>query len=111
MNIAILCAAFVPLAGSILADFYFVRRAEYATANPNDMPPVRWPAILSFSAGAVAGVAFQYKLPLPFDFPSGLAAFIITFALHLSLSKAMARRPEQRQVVSPGFASPMTERS
>lgn len=109
--ITILGAAFVPLAGPILADFYFVRRAEYATANPNDMPPVRWPAILSFSAGAVAGVVFQYKLPLPFDFPSGLAALIITFVLHLALSKAMARRPEQRQVVSPGFASPMAERS
>lgn len=104
--ITVLGAAFVPLAGPILADYYVVRRAEYSTADPNKMPPVRWPAIISFVVGAVMGVVFQYWMPLPLDFPSGFAALIITFFLHLLLSKVMAGRPEQGQVVTPGFASP-----
>lgn len=106
--ITILGAAFVPLAGPILADFYIIRRAEYATANPNDMPPVRWPAIISFVVGAIMGILFQYKISIPFDFPSGLAALIITFFLHIVLSYAMSSRPEQKQVITPGFSSPMS---
>lgn len=104
--ITVLGAAFVPLAGPILADFYIVRRAEYATADPNRMPAVRWPAIVSFVVGAIAGITFQYWLPLPFDFPAGIAALAITFVLHLLLSKALASRPEQQQVVTEGFVSP-----
>ena len=106
--ITILGAAFVPLAGPILADFYIIRRSEYATANPNDMPPVRWPAIISFIVGAIMGVLFQYKISIPFDFPAGLAALIITFVLHIVLSFAMSSRAEQKQVISPGFLSPIS---
>lgn len=108
--ITVLGAAFVPLAGPILADFYIVRRAEYATADPNRMPPVRWPAVISFIVGALAGITFQYWVPLPFDFPAGIAALIITFVLHLILSKALASRPEQQQVVTEGFVSPAYKR-
>jgi len=97
-------------AGLALADFYIVRRAEYATADPNRMPPVRWPAVISFIVGALAGITFQYWVPLPFDFPAGIAALIITFVLHLILSKALASRPEQQQVVTEGFVSPAYKR-
>lgn len=103
--ITILGAAFVPLAGPILADFFVVRRNEYRTANPDDMPSVRWPAIVSFVAGAALGVTFQYSLPLPYDFPAGLAALLITFVLHIILSSLMKNRPEQQEVVTPDFAS------
>ncbi|UQN14157.1 purine-cytosine permease family protein [Gulosibacter sp. ACHW.36C] len=98
--ITVLGAAFVPLAGPILADFFVVRRREYTQANVNDLPPVRWPGIVSFLIGAVLGITFQYWMPLPGDFPAGLAALIVTFVIHIALSKAMARRPEQQEVVS-----------
>ncbi|GAA1471714.1 cytosine permease [Corynebacterium felinum] len=104
--ITILGAAFVPLAGPILADYFFIRRKEYATANPNEMPPVRWPALISFVIGAVAGVIFQYWLPLPWNFPAGFAALILTFILHIVLSRVMQHRPEQQQVVSAHYDSP-----
>ena len=98
--ITVLGAAFVPLAGPILADFYVVRRREYTSADPNDLPAVRWPGIISFLVGAVLGIVFQYWLPLPLDFPAGIGALIISFVLHIALSKAMAGRSEQRIVES-----------
>lgn len=98
--ITILGAAFVPLAGPILADFYVVRRREYDEAHPNDLPPVRWPGIISFLIGAVLGIVFQYWMPLPLDFPAGLAALIIAFIVHIVISKGMANRPEQELVQS-----------
>lgn len=98
--ITILGAAFVPLAGPILADFFVVRRREYTAANVDELPAVRWPGIISFLIGAMLGIAFQYWIPLPGDFPAGLAALIITFALHIALSKAMSSRPEQRLITS-----------
>ncbi|WP_022867972.1 purine-cytosine permease family protein [Schaalia vaccimaxillae] len=104
--ITVLGAAFVPLAGPILADFYLVRRSEYSTADPNDLPAVRWPAVLSFIVGAFAGIAFQYWIPLPGDFPSGLGALILTFFLHLLLSRFMANRTEQKPITSEGYTSP-----
>lgn len=105
--ITILGAAFVPLAGPILADYYVVRKQEYFTADPNAMPPVRWPAVISFIIGAVMGIVFQYWMPLPWDFPSGLGALMITFVLHLVLSRLLSSRPEQQQVVTEGFVGPM----
>ena len=98
--ITVLGAAFVPLAGPILADFYVVRRREYHTAHVNDLPKVRWPGIISFLVGAVLGIVFQYWMPLPGDFPAGLGALIITFLLHILLSRLLANRAEQREVVS-----------
>ncbi|MBW1639610.1 MULTISPECIES: purine-cytosine permease family protein [Microbacterium] len=98
--ITVLGAAFVPLAGPILADFFVVRRREYTSANVDELPAVRLPGIISFLIGAVLGIVFQYWMPLPGDFPAGLGALIITFALHLVLSKVMAGRPEQRIVES-----------
>lgn len=104
--ITILGAAFVPLAGPILADFYFVRRTEYDTASPSDLPPVRLPAVISFIAGAFMGIAFQYWIKIPMDFPSGLAALILTFFLHLLLSKIWANRPEQQLVRTENYVNP-----
>lgn len=106
--ITVLGAAFVPLAGPILADFYLVRTSEYATADPNEMPAVRWPAVISFIVGAVFGVVFQYCFTLPWNLPSGLVALFITFALHIILSKVMQNRPEQKFVVSQGYIPPAT---
>lgn len=106
--ITVLGAAFVPLAGPILADFYVVRQREYSTGAPDDLPAVRWPGIISFLIGGILGVIFQYWLPLPGDFPAGFGALIITFVLHIVLSKAMAARPEQGVVVTPGFQAPVS---
>lgn len=104
--ITVLGAAFVPLAGPILADFYVVRRREYFSGAPDDLPALRWPGVVSFLIGAILGITFQYWFVLPGNFPAGLGALIITFALHIALSKLMAGRPEQKIVESPGFVSP-----
>ena len=104
--ITILGAAFVPLAGPILADFYFVRRSEYDTASPSDLPAVRWPAVISFIVGAFIGIALQYWIKIPMDFPSGLSALILTFFLHLLLSKLWAKRPEQLLVRTENYVNP-----
>lgn len=105
--ITILGAAFVPLAGPILADYYVVRKREYSTGAPDDLPNVRLPGIISFIVGAILGIVFQYFLPLPFDFPAGIGALIITFVLHIVLSKALATRPEQAIVETPGYHAQM----
>ena len=75
----------MPLAGPILADYYVVRKREYSTGAPDDLPNVRLPGIISFIVGAILGIVFQYFLPLPFDFPAGIGALIITFVLHIVL--------------------------
>ncbi len=104
--ITVLGAAFVPLAGPILADYFLIRHDEYRTANPNDMPTIRWPAIISFIIGAAFGVIVQYWIKVPFDFPAGLSALILTTLIHIALSKLMQHRPEQQQIISHGFKSP-----
>ena len=65
--------------------------------------------MVSFVIGAVLGIVFQYWLPLPGDFPAGVGALIITFVLHIILSKVMWNRPEQKIVETPGFTTPMDE--
>ncbi|QPK81742.1 cytosine permease [Schaalia sp. ZJ405] len=104
--ITVLGAAFVPLAGPILADFYWVRRREYTSADPHALPLVRWPALISFIIGACAGIAFQYWIPLPGNFPAGLGALALTFVLHVVLSAVLRHRPEQQIVVTEGYVSP-----
>ena len=94
-------------AGPILADYYVVRKREYSTGAPDDLPNVRLPGIISFLVGAVLGIVFQYFLPLPFDFPAGVGALIVTFALHIALSKALINRPEQAIVETPGYHAQM----
>ncbi len=105
--ITVLGAAFVPLAGPLLADYYIVRRREYRLASPDDLPDVRLPGIISFIVGAALGVVFQYWLVLPFNFPAGIGALLVTFVLHLLLSKIWADRPGQKVVVSQGFKPPI----
>ena len=103
--ITVLGAAFVPLAGPILADYFVVRKREYESANVNDLPALRLPGIISFVVGAGLGLYFQYVQPLPGDFPAGLGALIVTFALHIMLSFALRNRPEQQEVVSTDAAA------
>ncbi|MDR1634456.1 MAG: cytosine permease [Bifidobacteriaceae bacterium] len=86
--INILGAAFVPLAGPIIVDFYFTRRGQYG-ASPHAQAPVRWPGVISFAAGAALGLVFQYGVALPGGFPAGIAALLITMALHATLHYAL----------------------
>jgi cytosine permease len=85
--INILGAAFVPLAGPIIVDFYFTRRGQYG-GSPHDQVSVRWPGVISFSVGAVLGLVFQFGVSLPGGFPAGIAALLITMAVHALLHYA-----------------------
>ncbi len=87
--INILGAAFVPLAGPIIVDYYFLRRGQYEGTSPHEQVSVRWPGFISFAVGALLGLVFQYFLPLPGGFPAGIAALIITMVLHTILHYAL----------------------
>jgi len=90
--ITVLGAAFVPLVGPILADYYLVRRNEFTAESYRRQPAVRWPGVISFVVGASLGLVFQYAWPLPFGFSSGIAALIITVVLHVVLHYALRGR-------------------
>jgi len=87
--ITVLGAAFVPLVGPILADYYLLRRNEFTADSYRTQPALRWPGVISFLAGATLGLLFQYVWPLPFGFSSGIAALIITVVLHVVLHYAL----------------------
>ncbi len=82
-------AAFVPLAGPIIADYYLLRKNEYRPEFHDRQVAVRWPGVISFLVGAACGVIFQYVWPLPFGFSAGVAALIITLVVHVALHYAM----------------------
>jgi cytosine permease len=86
--INVLGAAFVPLAGPIIVDFYFTRRGQYGSS-PHNQVPVRWPGVISFFVGAVFGLVFQFGVSLPGGFPAGIAALLITMMVHALLHYAM----------------------
>jgi cytosine permease len=98
--INILGAAFVPLAGPLIVDFYITRRGEYG-ASPHAQAPVRWPGVASFVVGAALGLVFQYGVALPGGFPAGIAALIITMAVHAALHYAL-RAGKAARSESPG---------
>lgn len=102
--ITVLGAAVIPMAGPLLADFYLVRRREYAQRSPDDLPAVRLPGLLSFLAGAALGIVFQYWVHLPLDLPAGIVALVITFALHLGLSALFRKHRSQQIGITDGYA-------
>lgn len=83
--ITVLGAAFVPLAGPIIADYYFLRSSEYTTRNVTLQPILHLPGVISFLIGATCGIVFQYVFPLPGGFSSGIAALLITVVVHIAL--------------------------
>lgn len=105
--INILGAAFVPLAGPIIADYYWLRRGEYAPEGYNRQAAVRWPGIISFLLGAACGLLFQYVWPLPGGFSASIAALIVTLVVHVILHFVMggagsdaARTPNHGKAVA-----------
>jgi len=100
--ITVLGAAFVPLVGPILADYYLLRRSEFTAANYRRQPAVRWPGVISFLAGATLGLLFQYVWPLPFGFSSGIAALSSPWSSTSSCTTRCAAGPPARWRMSPG---------
>lgn len=80
--ITILGAAFLPLAGPIIADYYIVKRRNYNVEQVNHQPKYRLAGVITFSIGAILGLIFQYVLPLPFGLPSGIVALLITIIIY-----------------------------
>ncbi|MGM8212893.1 purine-cytosine permease family protein [Virgibacillus sp. W0430] len=80
--ITILGAAFLPLAGPIIADYFIVKKRSYNVAEVNAQPKYRYAGLVTFTIGALLGLSFQYIIPLPFGLPSGLIALFITIVLY-----------------------------
>ncbi|GEN81875.1 cytosine/purines uracil thiamine allantoin permease [Sporosarcina luteola] len=80
--ITILGAAFLPLAGPLIADYFIVKKGAYKIEELNSQAKYKMAGIISFLIGAVLGLVFEYGLVLPFGLPSGLVALIITIALY-----------------------------
>lgn len=80
--ITVLGAAFLPLAGPIIADYYLVKKRNYNVDQLNDQPKYRMAGIVTFSIGAILGLIFQYILPLPYGLPAGIVALFITIVIY-----------------------------
>lgn len=80
--ITILGAAFLPLAGPIIADYYLVKNRSYNIKQLNIQPNYRKAGIITFLIGASLGLSFQYIIPLPYGLPSGIVALIITIIIY-----------------------------
>lgn len=76
-----------PLCAPILADYFIFGKNKYNAEFLNKQPTIRWAGIISFVIGAVLGFLFQYKIPLPFGFPAGLGAMIISFIIYVAIYK------------------------
>ena len=85
--ITVLGAAAPPLAGPLIADYYFVKRRQYITENLDSEPDYRTTGILAFVIGGALGLFFQYVMPLPYGLPSGLFALLITIVLYVAIYK------------------------
>lgn len=76
-----------PLCAPILADYFVFGKHKYHNEFLNKQPTIRWAGVVSFLVGAVLGYVFQYKMPLPGNFPAGLAAMIISFVVYVVIYK------------------------
>ncbi len=85
--ITVLGAAAPPLAGPLLADYFFIKKQKYNVDQYNKQPAYRTTGVVSFFIGAVLGILFQYKIPLPYGLPSGLIAMIITIIIYVIMYK------------------------
>lgn len=83
----VLGAAAPPLAGPLIADYFFVKKRQYITENLDNEPDYRTTGILSFVTGGALGLLFQYVVPLPYGLPSGLFALLITIVLYVVIYK------------------------
>lgn len=86
--INILGAVGPPICAPILADYFVVHKnnkKKYDKSTLYSQPKYRWSGIISFAIGGVLGYLFQYHIALPGDFPSGLAALIISFLVYIAI--------------------------
>ncbi|BAQ10043.1 cytosine/purines/uracil/thiamine/allantoin family permease [Bacillus sp. OxB-1] len=80
--ITVLGAAFLPLAGPLIADFFIVKKGHYPAEELHSQPKYKPAGIISFLIGAVLGLLFEYVIASPFGLPSGLVALVITIIIY-----------------------------
>lgn len=85
--ITILGAAFLPLAGPIIIDYFLVKKSNYDINQLDKQPNYRIAGIVSFVVGALLGLGFEYLWATPFAMPSGLLALMITCVIYPILYK------------------------
>lgn len=95
--ITILGAAAPPLAGPLLADYYFIKKQKYDVDLFDKQPKFRRTGVVSFLIGGSLGIIFQYFLPLPYGLPSGLTALLITIILYVILYRYL-EKPVKEEV-------------
>lgn len=83
--ITILGAAFLPLAGPIIMDYYLVKKQNYNLSKLNSQPKFRLSGIISFVVGAFLGLTLEFVWSTPFGISSGLIALIFTCIIYLIL--------------------------
>lgn len=80
--ITILGAAFLPLAGPLIADYFIIKKGNYPLEELHTQAKFKMAGIISFIVGAFLGLMFEYVIPSPFGMPSGLIALVITIILY-----------------------------
>ena len=89
-----------PLCAPILADYFVIGKKKYDLKFLDRHPSVRWAGLISFVVGAVLGFLFQYKIPLPGNFPAGLAAMLISFVIYVIVYRITPDAKVDRELIA-----------
>jgi len=81
--ITVLGAAFLPLGGPIIADYYLVKKQKYDASDVHSQRNYKWSGILSFIISATVGVTLEFFVDIPYGLPSSLIALALSVVLYL----------------------------
>lgn len=79
-----------PLAGPLLADFYLIKKGQYALSELERQPAINPAGVISASVGMILGLGFSLFGILT-DWPTGLLALFITVILYTCLFPLWAK--------------------
>ncbi|WP_298303693.1 cytosine permease [uncultured Erythrobacter sp.] len=86
-----LTVIFIPVGAVILADYFMVGRKYYGPEFRDNLPNLRWPALLAWGGGSGVALAAMEGL-ITLTGTVAIDAIVVSFGLYLALSKAW---PEQ----------------
>ncbi|WP_298334472.1 cytosine permease [uncultured Erythrobacter sp.] len=86
-----LTVIFIPVGAVILADYFMVGRKYYGPEFRENLPNLRWPALIAWGGGSGVALAAMEGL-ITLTGTVAIDAIVVSFGLYLALSKAW---PEQ----------------